>query len=180
MTLKPLMVRMFPRLWGSHSDSAGAPRKNNKDDLEAAAPGAKVDDSGTGAGPGSNERGPPTIGSKPSRRIEGGRARGIMGRNLWGSSTWPSDTSPAITHHNAGSGDLQKLGTDMDDDRSTCTSSCATRRSNSVEKGELGSSYTGRKSEDGYLCRLSSHVEDILKMPESPEAAKLRGEATRV
>ena len=48
MTLKPLMMRVFPRLWGSRAGSAEAR------DVEAA------------AGSGGN-RGPPTIGSRPSR-----------------------------------------------------------------------------------------------------------------
>lgn len=48
MTIKPLMMRVFPMLWGSRSGSADVR------DIEAA------------AGSGGNRR-PPTIGSKPSR-----------------------------------------------------------------------------------------------------------------
>ncbi|KAK3325949.1 hypothetical protein B0H66DRAFT_580695 [Apodospora peruviana] len=53
MTLKPLVMRVFPRLWGSRSDSA-------RRDVEAAAAAAAAAVAG-------GRRGPPTIGSKPSR-----------------------------------------------------------------------------------------------------------------
>ncbi|KAK0727766.1 hypothetical protein B0T26DRAFT_766369 [Lasiosphaeria miniovina] len=57
MTLKPFVARVFPRLFGgSRSDSAVAAAAGRRD-AEAAA----------GSGRERGERGPPTIGSKPSR-----------------------------------------------------------------------------------------------------------------
>ena len=64
MTLRPLMNKWFPHLWGSRpSSTAGSPR-----DVEMGAAAAR---GGAGGGAASDEtRGPPTIGSKPLRKIK--------------------------------------------------------------------------------------------------------------
>ncbi|KAM7216432.1 hypothetical protein V8F06_008145 [Rhypophila decipiens] len=162
MTLKPLMVRVFPRLWGSRSDSedrAAMRRKKLGHDIEAAAASPAAEDSG-GSHDG-NKRGPPTIGSNPSRLLSPAR---IRERSLWlhttvGSADGHSQTR-SIFCHNEDSGNLELLG---EEDQ---------RRSDS-EKGSDGSSNTRSRPSSSILSQDEIGL-GIPEPPEPPEPVKVK------
>ncbi|KAK3377577.1 hypothetical protein B0H63DRAFT_435777 [Podospora didyma] len=101
MTLKPLVSRVFPRLWGSSSGSARAKQQQKRQQQQQVA--------GAGAGGavgGVAGRGPPTIGSSPSRMSQQQQQQQQM-KN--GNTTW------AVLAHERNGSHSQLLEDDDDD-----------------------------------------------------------------
>lgn len=154
MTLKPLVARIFPRLWGSRSDLGAWGGERKYHDLEALAQ-AEFSDSKSG----NSKRGPAAIRTKPSRGIP--MSPGMIGRSLWKLST-RSDTWTCASH-------LSKQEDENDLD------GCTTRGCKDVDRaGGIDSPNQCSEGKESGWSLL--HQEGMSPVPEPPGAVKLRGE----